>query len=62
MNWLGDAPLARAGDGLEVAVRVRSTRRRSPPWLRPAGRGVEVELFAPEDGVSPGQACVIYAE
>jgi tRNA-specific 2-thiouridylase len=47
-------------DGMEVAVRVRSTREPRPALLRPRGEGAEVELLAPEDGVSPGQACVIY--
>ena len=41
---------------------MRSTRPPKPALLRPAGRGAEIELFAPEDGVSPGQACVIYAD
>ena len=61
VNWLGDASLAAIGpDGMEVAVRVRSTREPRPALLRPLGEGAEVELLAPEDGVSPGQACVIY--
>ena len=61
MNWLGDEPFAAIGpDGVEVAVRVRSTRAPRPALLRPAAAGAEVDLLAPEDGVSPGQACVIY--
>ena len=61
MNWLGDEPLDRLGpEGREVAVRVRSTRAPQPALLRASPRGAEVELLAPEDGVSPGQACVIY--
>jgi tRNA-uridine 2-sulfurtransferase len=60
VNWLGDRPLTDLGDGLEVAVRVRSTREPRPAVLRATARGVEVELLSPEDGVSPGQACVIY--
>jgi len=60
VNWLGDRPLGEAGDGLEVAVRVRSTREPRPAWLRATPGGAEVELLSPEDGVSPGQACVIY--
>ena len=61
VNWLGDHPLAEIGaEGIEVAVRVRSTREPRPALLRPRGTGAEVELLAPEDGVSPGQACVIY--
>ena len=61
VNWLGDAALESLGEGgLEVAVRVRSTREPRPAILRPAGTGAVVELLSPEDGVSPGQACVIY--
>jgi tRNA-uridine 2-sulfurtransferase len=61
MNWLGDGPLTEIGaEGIEVAVRVRSTRAPRPALLRASASGVEIELLAPEDGVSPGQACVIY--
>jgi tRNA-specific 2-thiouridylase len=63
VNWLGDRTAGDIGEaGLEVAVRVRSTRAPVPAILRfPEGsRGATVELFSPEDGVSPGQACVIY--
>jgi tRNA-uridine 2-sulfurtransferase len=37
---------------------VRSTREPKPARLMPDG---EVLLYAPETGVSPGQACVFYA-
>jgi tRNA-specific 2-thiouridylase len=61
VNWLGDRPVAEIGEnGIEVAVRVRSTRQPKPALLRFAAGGAEVELLSPEDGVSPGQACVIY--
>ena len=40
---------------------MRSTREPKPAWLRATRNGAEVELYAPEDGVSPGQACVVYA-
>jgi tRNA-specific 2-thiouridylase len=61
VNWLGDHSLDRAvGDGLEMFVRVRSTRAPQPAWLRAADGGYEVELIAGEEGVSPGQACVFY--
>ncbi len=59
VNWLGDGPLE-AIAGMEVAVRVRSTREPRPALLRPTDDGAEIELLAAEDGVSPGQACVIY--
>ena len=44
----------------EVAVRVRSTREPRPAILRQDGTGATIELLSAEDGVSPGQACVIY--
>jgi tRNA-specific 2-thiouridylase len=61
MNWLGDVPLEALGEkGMEVAVRVRSTREPRPATLRSTGTATTVELLSAEDGVSPGQACVIY--
>ena len=61
INWIGDGPLDRAvGSGLEIFVRVRSTRAPQPAWLRKVNGGYEVELVAGEEGVSPGQACVFY--
>ncbi len=61
LNWLGDVPLADwPADGLEVAVRVRSTRPPRPATLANGPSGLEVTLLEPEQGVSPGQACVIY--
>jgi tRNA-specific 2-thiouridylase len=61
VNWIGDGELDRAvGNGLEIFVRVRSTRAPRPAWLRAADGGYEVELVAGEEGVSPGQACVFY--
>jgi tRNA-specific 2-thiouridylase len=61
VNWIGDGALDVAvGSGLEVFVRVRSTRAPQPAWLRGANGHYEVELVAGEEGVSPGQACVFY--
>jgi len=61
VNWIGDGAIDRAvGDGLEVFVRVRSTRAPQPAWVRGANGHYEVELVAGEEGVSPGQACVFY--
>jgi tRNA-uridine 2-sulfurtransferase len=61
INWIGDGALDRAvGCGLEMFVRVRSTRVPQPAWLRATDGGYEVELVAGEEGVSPGQACVFY--
>lgn len=61
VNWIGDAPLESLGEaGLEICARVRSTRAPSPAILRVRDGVAEVELLSPEDGVSPGQACVFY--
>jgi tRNA-specific 2-thiouridylase len=61
VNWIGDGALDRAvGAGLELFVRVRSTRKPQPAWLRVVDGGYEIELVAGEEGVSPGQACVSY--
>ena len=61
VNWIGDGNLdSAAGNGLEIFVRVRSTRAPQPAWLRGADGHYEVELVAGEEGVSPGQACVFY--
>jgi len=61
INWLGDAPFDSRPEW-QVEVKVRSTRAPRPAILRPLGpTEAEVELLSPEDGVSPGQACVFYA-
>jgi tRNA-specific 2-thiouridylase len=61
VNWIGDGALeAVIGEGIEMFVRVRSTRPPQPAWLRAGADGFEIELVAGEEGVSPGQACVFY--
>lgn len=61
INWLGDAAFDSQPEW-QVEVKVRSTRAPRPAVLRPLGATeAEVELLDPEDGVSPGQACVFYA-
>jgi tRNA-specific 2-thiouridylase len=61
INWLGDRPFDSQPEW-PVEVKVRSTRAPSAAILRPSGpTEAEVELLSPEDGVSPGQACVFYA-
>ena len=60
INWLGDAPLT-SRDSWDIAVKVRSTRPPREAILRPlSDTTAEVELLTPEEGVSPGQACVFY--
>lgn len=58
VNWLGDQPFE--GE-ISCSVRIRSTRPPKPAILRAQpGNRAEVELLDPEEGVSPGQACVFY--
>ena len=60
INWLGDEPLTARAEW-PVSVRVRSTRPPREAVIRPLGATeAEIELIAPEEGVSPGQACVFY--
>ncbi|MHB2210150.1 tRNA 2-thiouridine(34) synthase MnmA [Methylobacterium sp. CM6257] len=62
LNWLGEGPAEAVRDH-SVAVRVRSTRPPRPATLTIGQDGAaEVVLAEPEDGVSPGQACAIYAD
>jgi tRNA-specific 2-thiouridylase len=60
INWLGDGAFDAIPER-HVAVKVRSTRPPRPALLRATGpRTAEIELLTPEEGVSPGQACVFY--
>ncbi|MCA0926959.1 tRNA 2-thiouridine(34) synthase MnmA [Ruegeria profundi] len=61
INWLGDSPFASQKEW-HVSVKVRSTRPPQEAIIRPLSDTTsEVELLTPEEGVSPGQACVFYA-
>ncbi len=60
-NWIGAGGLeAIPVEGVEIAVRVRSTRAPVPATLHRVGEQIYVELVKGEEGVSPGQACVFY--
>ena len=61
-NWLGDEPNLddAAARGVAVLARVRSTRPPSPARLIMEDGAPAVVFDAPEEGVSPGQACVLY--
>ena len=60
INWLGDAAFDSRPEW-PVSVRIRSTRPPRPALIRPlSATSAEVELLDPEEGVSPGQACVFY--
>ena len=60
INWLGDTAFDSQAER-EVLVKVRSTRPPREAIIRPLSpTTAEVELLTPEEGVSPGQACVFY--
>lgn len=68
VNWLGEPAMladAGGGDGLSLFVRLRSTAPPVPARLfvgsGGAGRAV-VRLDSGDVGISPGQACVFYAD
>ena len=62
-NWLGDEPtlIEAAQNGRPVLARVRSTREPILGRLAMAGDDARVVFDTPEEGVAPGQACVLYA-
>ena len=61
INWLGDEPFT-SREEWHLSVKVRSTRPPRDAVVRPISETeAEVELVTPEEGVSPGQACVFYA-
>ncbi|WP_298848370.1 tRNA 2-thiouridine(34) synthase MnmA [uncultured Ruegeria sp.] len=61
INWLGDEPFT-SRDEWHLSVKVRSTRPPREAIIRPLSETTaEVELLTPEEGISPGQACVFYA-
>jgi tRNA-specific 2-thiouridylase len=64
VNWLGEGPLAvlAGGNGLAVEAKVRSTRPPQPAVIGVADGELVVTLLAGEEGISPGQACVFYAD
>lgn len=62
MNWLGDEALEEVPQGgKDVLARIRSSGPLQAATLRVEPEGVRVELSQGEIGISPGQACVLYA-
>ena len=61
-NWLGgEGTLGQAAlSGRRVLARVRSTRAPTPASLSMIGQTPSVVFETPEEGVAPGQACVLY--
>ncbi|WP_298557855.1 tRNA 2-thiouridine(34) synthase MnmA [uncultured Aliiroseovarius sp.] len=60
INWLGDEPFTSRKEW-HLGVKIRSTRPPREAIIHPiSDTEAEVELLTPEEGVSPGQACVFY--
>jgi len=64
VNWLGEAPLRQlaGGNGAPIEVKVRSTRPPQEAVIGLVDGEVVVTLLTGEYGISPGQACVFYAD
>jgi tRNA-specific 2-thiouridylase len=61
VNWIGHGSLDDLPEaGLEIAVRVRSTRPPAPALLEYSAGSARVSLLGEESAVAPGQACVFY--
>ncbi len=61
VNWIGDGDYGKELDGLSIGVKIRSTRPPEAARLVWDEDHLYVQLEKPEEGVSPGQACVFYA-
>ncbi len=63
VNWLGSQSIEEIGEeGIAVYARVRSTQQPQAATLLCRDGRFLVELHDGEDGVSPGQACVLYED
>lgn len=64
VNWLGAEKLdvLAAGNGLSVEAKVRSTRAPQATVIQMIDGEIYATLIAGEHGISPGQACVFYAD
>ncbi len=64
VNWLGAEKLEAlaGGNGMALEVKVRSTRAPQQAAIAMVDGQVLVTLFDGEYGISPGQACVFYAD
>ena len=63
VNWLGEGSFAGAAEaGLRIAARIRSSGPPQEAELCQVAGAPAVRFLAPVMGVSPGQACVFYAD
>jgi len=61
INWLGDiSPAEMASSRKTVFARVRSTRAPVPAALHCDGNQIFIDFADGEEGIAPGQACVLY--
>ncbi len=60
INWIGKGKFDDIADGTAIKVKVRSTRPPEPARLERRGGALCVVLDTPDQGISPGQACVFY--
>lgn len=60
VNWLGDGDYNASADGQGVSIKIRSMKPPVPARFKTEGGETFIELDAPMEGVSPGQACVFY--
>lgn len=61
INWLGKGEYNKNLDGFQLRVKVRSTRSPVLATFLLEGDEIIVELDQPDEGISPGQACVFYS-
>jgi len=62
INWLGEGVFGSQLDGLEIRVKVRSTRPPALAKFKVIDKDIVVILDKPDLGLSPGQACVFYED
>ena len=64
VNWLGQGRLEAlaAGNGLSIEAKVRSTREPKPAIIQMIDDEIYVTIVDGEEAISPGQACVFYAD
>lgn len=60
INWIGQGVFGKDLDGKTIKVKVRSTRPPEPAKLAWDGDELSILLDSPDQGISPGQACVFY--
>lgn len=63
VNWIGDGDIAAsAAGGIDVHVKLRSSRPPSPARLTIETEAVQIDLSDGDTGIAPGQACVFYED